>query len=270
MTATSAGRPRRTSPSVRRNRREWDRQSDWYDQHNRESLERHGAQAWGLWRIPESEARWLGPVRGRRVLELGCGAARWSIGLRRRGAQPVGIDLSAAQLGKARDLMDRKRIRIPLVRADAERLPFRDEAFDLVFCDWGALTFSDPRRTIPECARVLRPGGYLVFATGTAFGLVSWNERSDRLTRRLIRPYFGPMRRRVGRLDEFRPTASEWFDLFDRNGLRVDRFAESRAGARMQTSYLSARDLEWARRWPMEYLWRVRKGSSDHRRRPGG
>jgi SAM-dependent methyltransferase len=224
-----------------------------------QELERSGAQAWGLWRVPEATARWLGPVRGRSVLELGCGAARWSIGLRRRGARVIGLDQSGAQLSKARALVATAGVRVPLIRANAERLPFQNGSFDLVFCDWGALTFADPRRCVPECSRVLRRNGRLVFATGTWFGLVGWDARRDRLTRRLLRPYFGPMGRPVGDLVEFRPTFPEWFELFHRNRFAVERVSETRPPAEARSSYVSARDTEWAHSWPVECIWRVRK-----------
>jgi len=64
-------------------------------------LARHGA-AWGVWQIPEDEIHALGEVAGKDVLELGCGAAQWSIELAGRGARPVGLDLSERQLEHAR------------------------------------------------------------------------------------------------------------------------------------------------------------------------
>ncbi len=253
-------RPRRRDPRPTvRNRRSWDRSSDWYDRHNRRTLEREGAEAWGNFRVPESVARWLPRVRGQDVLELGCGAARWAISLRRRGARIVGLDQSISQLRKARRLVVRRRVHLPLVRANAERIPFRDRSFDLVFCDWGALTFADPTRTIPECARVLRRGGHLVFSTGSWHGLVGWAPRRDRLTRRLRRPYFGPVGRRVGAMVEFRPGAGEWIDLFVAHGFSVERMSETRPPPGARTTYLAPSDVAWARNWPTEMIWRVRR-----------
>lgn len=193
------------------------------------------------------------------MLELGCGAGRWGMSLRRRGARIVGLDQSLSQLGKARTLEARRRVLLPLVRADAERIPFRNESFDLVFCDWGAMTFADPRRTVPECSRVLRRGGHLVFSTGSWLGLVGWNRRSDRLTRQLRRPYFGPIGRLVGEMVEFRPDPGEWIDLFAQNGFVVERMSETRPPSGARTSYLSASDVRWATNWPTEMIWRVRR-----------
>src|SRR2546426_10338458 len=107
---------------ARTNRRYWDRFADEYQ-------ERHGPQlnqnelCWGVWAIPESELHVLGEVAGKDVLELGCGAAQWSIFLAKRRARPVGLDNSRMQLSHARRFMAEAGVRFPLVHASAERVP---------------------------------------------------------------------------------------------------------------------------------------------------
>ena len=135
---------------VRHNRAVWDRVSVGYDHRHARVLGGSSATAWGVFRVPESQMVLLGNTRRKTILELGCGAARWSIALARGGARPTGLDLSSVQLAKARELQRESHVRFPLVRASAERLPFRDAAFDLVFCDWGAMTFADPMRRCPN------------------------------------------------------------------------------------------------------------------------
>jgi SAM-dependent methyltransferase len=195
------------------------------------------------------------------VLELGCGAARWSISLARRGARPVGLDLSKAQLSRAKELSQRSRHRIPLLRANAERLPFAPASFDLVFSDWGAMTFADPYRTVPECARVLRRGGRLVFAAAGPFSLAAWDVRRDRLGRWLRNEYFGQHRVEFKRSEpvEFRLTYGDWITLFRDSGFAIDRLVESRPPPGVESAYLTRKASEWARRWPLECLWQVRK-----------
>jgi SAM-dependent methyltransferase len=100
------------------------------------------------------------------VLEVGCGAAMCSRWLARQGARPVAFDLSAGMLRHARSGAARTGIEVPLVQADAQRLPFRDETFDLACTAFGAVGFvADSARVMREVARVLRPGGRWVFAT---------------------------------------------------------------------------------------------------------
>ena len=94
---------------------------------------------------PESELQVLGDVRGKDMLELGCGGGQWSIALEALGARPVGLDLSREQLRHARQAS----ASVPLLVADAERLPFANDAFDIVFCDHGAMNFCDPARHAP-------------------------------------------------------------------------------------------------------------------------
>ena len=256
-------RSRATSSNgyVRHNRAVWDRESVRYDRRFAPVLGGRSATAWGLFRVPESELRLLGNTRRKVILELGCGAARWSIALARRGARPTGLDLSSVQLAKARELQRESHVHFPLVRASAEHLPFRDDTFDVVFCDWGAMTFADPVRTVPECARVLRPRGGLVFAAASPVRYVTLDLAKDRQSRRLIRPYFGN-RRFDGGSDaaiEFSLPYGAWIDLFRRNGLAVERLVETRPTPGRRSKYLSRADAEWGRSWPLETIWKLRK-----------
>jgi SAM-dependent methyltransferase len=217
--------------------------------------------AWGIWRLPESRVHLIGPLRGRRLLELGCGAARWSIELSRRGARPVGLDLSARQLARARELCRDAGRPVPLVRANAERLPFEARSFDVVFCDWGAMTFGDPRRTVPECARVLRPGGVLVFATASPFRVITHDPRRDLQGSTLRAPYFGMHRVEYGPTEpvEFHLPYGEWFTLLRASGFAVDRMIEPRPPPRGHSAYLEREDTMWGRNWPIELIWRAVK-----------
>jgi len=215
--------------------------------------------AWGLWRVPERELQLLGPVRGRSTLEVGCGAGRWSVALARAGAIPVGLDLSSRQLEKARRVASIARVRVRWVRGDAERLPFRPGAFDIVFADWGAFTFCDPRRAVPEAARVLRPGGRLVFATSSPFRSVVQGRRSDRTDRRLRYPYFSLGEIRYPGEVNFQLTYADWIRLFRRVGLRVEELRELSAPPGRRSSYLSRAEERWGRRWPLESIWAADK-----------
>lgn len=151
--------------TVRVNRRWWDALAAVYHAD-------HGAflgEADFVWcpeRLREEEARLLGDVRGRRVLELGCGSAmcsRWLVG---QGARPVATDLSSGMLAVGRATAQRIGIDVPLVQADAEHLPFAEKSFDIAFTAFGAVPFvADSARVMSEAARVLRPGGRWVFST---------------------------------------------------------------------------------------------------------
>src|SRR4029453_17314747 len=81
----------------------------------------------------------------------------------RRGARVVAIDNSERQLETARDLQREHGLAFPLIHGNAETVPQPDASFDLAISEYGASIWCDPYRWIPEAARLLRPGGLLVF-----------------------------------------------------------------------------------------------------------
>ena len=167
-----------------RNRAIWDGYSDEYQAKHGDQLAVSGGLAWGTTQVPEADIHVLGDVAGRDILELGCGAAQWSIGLAKLGARPVGLDLSERQLTHARRLMAEAGVEFPLIHGTAEAVPLPDASFDIVFCDHGAMTFADPYRTVPEVARLLRRGGLFAFSTQPVPPCTGGDERSDGPTRR--------------------------------------------------------------------------------------
>lgn len=159
-----ARRPLDSDATRRAARHWWDSDADDYQRE-------HGAFlgdadfVWCPEGLRESDARLLGDVSGRRVLELGCGAASCSRWLARQGARPVAFDLSARMLAQARAGARRSGTDVPLVQADALALPFADGAFDLAVTAFGAIPFvADSARLMREAYRVLVPGGRFVYA----------------------------------------------------------------------------------------------------------
>jgi SAM-dependent methyltransferase len=139
---------------------------------------------WGPEGLRERDAGLLGEVRGRRILEMGCGGAQCSRWLVEQGADAVGFDLSEGQLAEARRIDDRTGVRVPLVQADAEVLPFADASFDTVCSAYGGVPFvADSAAVMREVARVLRPGGRWVFSTTHPF---RWCFRDDPGPRGLV------------------------------------------------------------------------------------
>ena len=274
MTRAAPAPERRATGDLRRNRRGWEHAKGAYERRHARALRVAGGASWGLYRVPESELRLLGDVRGRRTLELGCGSATWSLALARRGAHPVAIDFSRGRIRQAADNLGAARRQVHLAEANAERLPFRAGRFDLAFCDWGALTFARPERIVPEAARVLRDGGRLVFATSSPFRLVAQSPRRALVGPTLRRRYFDLGRIAYPEGVEHHRSYAGWIRLFRQSGFTVERLEELPAPPGRGSSYLSPREAAWARRWPMESIWALRKspGSEDRpgrRPRPG-
>lgn len=86
-----------------------------------------------------------------------CGTAYFSAWPARRGAQPVGIDLTAALLATARHCQEHFRLSFPLLEADAGHVSLPGRCLDLVISEWGASLWCDPARWVPEAAWLLRP-----------------------------------------------------------------------------------------------------------------
>jgi SAM-dependent methyltransferase len=247
---------------VARNRAHWDAVADEWVERGR----RAWAQAeisWGIWGIPESEARLLpDELDGLDAIELGCGTAYVSAWLARRGARPVGIDNSARQLETARVLQGEFGLEFPLIHGNAEQVPLPDASFDLAVSEYGAALWADPYRWIPEAARLLRPGGRLVFLTNATLLMlcVPDLEADGVATDRLLRDYFGMHRFEWPDTDgiEFHLGYGDMIRLLRDSGFEVEDLVELRppASAGNDFGYV---DAAWARRWPSEEVWKARK-----------
>lgn len=138
------------------NRAHWDDDADRY--HEEHAAYLNGFH-WCPEQLAEKDARLLGDVSNKAVLEIGCGSAPCTSWLIDDGvAFATGIDISAGMLSRAP-------AGVPLAQADALALPFRDAAFDVAFSAFGALPFVKEIETaLGEIARVLRSGGMFVFS----------------------------------------------------------------------------------------------------------
>jgi SAM-dependent methyltransferase len=151
-------------PTTQANRSWWDGSAAAYQAEHGQFLG-DADFCWGPEGLREARAQLLGPVRGARVLEIGCGAAQCSRWLAGAGARPIGVDISLAQLRHARALDRRTGAAVPVLAADAARLPLRAGSFDLACSAYGALPFvADATAVHREVGRVLRPGGRWVFS----------------------------------------------------------------------------------------------------------
>ena len=118
--------------------------------------------------------------------------------------------------------------------------------------------FADPHVAVPEAARVLRPGGRLVFNHSSPFHFVCWDDRRDRVGERLARPYFG-MRKWDQESVDFMLPYGEWIRVFRRNGFDVEDLIELRPAPRARTTYGFYVSLAWARLFPAENVWVLRR-----------
>ncbi len=246
---------------VRRNRAAWDTRASEYEQAGAAAWA-SDAPTWGIWDVPESDLRLLpDDLAGKDAIELGCGTAYVSAWMARRGARVVGIDNSAAQLATARRLQLEHGIDFPLLHGNAEAVPYPDASFDFAISEYGACLWADPQRWVPEAARLLRPGGRLVFLVNSMLMILCAPEdENEAATDRLLRPAFG-----LYRVEwpgdpgvEFHLSHGDWIRLLRRSGFEIEDLVEVRPPETATTRYPFV-TLAWARQWPCEEVWKVRK-----------
>jgi SAM-dependent methyltransferase len=214
-----------------------------------------------MWGVLESD---LGLLRhcepGMNAVELGCGTGAVCAWLAREGVQPVGVDVSHAQLETARALQREFGVEFRLEPSPAESLPYEDRSFDFAISEYGASTWCDPYLWIPEAARLLVPGAVLVFVAAAPLVMACTPAHGGDVGRRLERPYFG-MHRFEFEADggvEFHVGHGEWFRLLADNGFTVEDLVEVRPdeNAAPRFNFVSS---EWARSWPSEDVWTARR-----------
>ena len=230
----------------RLNRKFWNDDADDYQAEHQSQLD-GATMGWGVWNLPESELQALGPVAGLDVLEYGCGAAQWAIKLARTGGHLTGLDQSSGQLRHAAEKVAHAGVDVRLVCASATAVPLVDASFDVVFCDHGAMSFCEALERIGP-ATLLRN---LCFPAG---------DPDAPVTRKLHAKWFGARAFDWGDgTIDFQIPHGEWIGLFRQHGLVVEDLLELRAPKRATSTYADYVDHDWARRWPAEEIWRVRK-----------
>lgn len=216
---------------------------------------------WGLFGIPEESVHALPPLPGRTVVELGAGTAFFSAALARAGAVPIAIDLNEDQLATAARCQERTGVRFPLVQADAQAVPLAGGCADLVVSEHGASVWCDPARWLPEAARLLRPGGWLVFLVNSVLSTLCVPDAGP-ATATLQRAQ-AELGRMVFDGVEYHPSHGQWIGLLRASGFTVEALHELTApAAAADPDFYDIADAKWASRWPAEDLWVARLGST--------
>jgi SAM-dependent methyltransferase len=218
---------------------------------------------WGVFQVPESEVGALPDVSGKDVVELGCGTAYFSAWLAKRGARPVGVDVTPAQLETARACQVEFGLEFPLVEASAEDVPLADASFDLALSEYGASIWCRPERWIAEAARLLRPGGELVFLCNSTLSILCSPDEEVPIGERLVRPQFGMYRFEWPGEDEginFYIPHGEWVRVLRENDFELLALHELKASDdAVDHPHYDFVKADWARKWPSEDIWRARK-----------
>lgn len=216
---------------------------------------------WGIWDVPEAELHALGDLRdlaGKDTVELGCGTGYFSAWLAKLGARPVGVDITPEQLANARKYQAEFGIEFPLLEESAEATSLPSGSFDLAISEYGASIWCDPYRWIPEAARLLRPGGRLVFMRNSTLSVLC-APPEGLATPMLVNDY-----RKIDQMHwdgavEFHLPPGDLIRLLRKSGFDIENYIEvfprpDHPGVRYE--YI---DFEWSSRWPSEEIWCTRK-----------
>ncbi|MCZ6619050.1 MAG: class I SAM-dependent methyltransferase [Gammaproteobacteria bacterium] len=237
--------------------------SDWVRAGERSWKQEHPT--WGIWAIPESQLNLLPTdMTDTAAIELGCGTGYVSGWMARRGAEVVGIDNSSDQLRTAERLMTEHGVKLSLIHGNAETVPYPDGSFDFAISEYGAAIWCDPEIWIPEAHRLLKPGATLTFLGTHPMAIVATPMNGAEVDDRLHRPYFG-----LRKLDwrnvevdpggiEFNLTQSAWLGLFRKTGFEVINYLELQAPVNVVGSKFTIPG-KWAKNWPSEQVWQLRK-----------
>lgn len=262
MTTPAPG-PGRTEPDyLAVNREHWTARNARYTAASARAAWARADIAWGIWKVPEADLQLLPDVRGKDVIELGCGTAYVSSWLKRRGARrAVGVDITPAQLATARELDAELGLGLELIEANAEAVPLDDAQFDLAVSEYGASIWCDPYRWIPEAARLLRPGGHLLFLRNSPLSILCATDTGT--SECLQRPQRGLNRTDWDGDDpgvEFHLPHGEMLRLLRRAGFEVLELVELYPPAdAVDHEFYSHVRVAWAERWPAEEIWLARK-----------
>lgn len=245
------------------NRSFWDGMADEWTAAGEQNWNRDSP-VWGIWGLPEEQLRLLPEnMSGIDAIELGCGTGYVGGWMARRGATVVGIDNSERQLATAKRLMAKHGTEITLIHGNAETVPYPDSFFDFAISEYGAAIWCDPELWVPEAYRLLKHGGKLTFMGTHPFVIVCTPENGDPCEARLHRSYF-----EIKKIDwrfveidpggiEFNLPFADWLKLFRKIGFEVLNCMELQAPENaVENNFVP---VEWARKWPSEQVWQLRK-----------
>ena len=243
-----------------RNRAAWERWAPYYRAAGRRAWAEEEPR-WGMWGVLESDLGLLKHCKpGMNAIELGCGTGYLCAWLARAGLRPVGVDIAHAQIENALSFQQEFDLSFRLDRVNAEAVPYEDASFDFAISEYGASVWCDPYRWVPEAARLLRPGGILVFIVTTPFLMTCTPAGGGSAGEQLERSYFGMHRFEFASDDavEFHLGHGDWFRVLTENGFAVEDLVEVCPGPQTPPRYNFVAN-SWARKWPSEDIWTVRK-----------
>lgn len=168
----------------------------------------------------------VGNVRGKKILEIGCGGAQCGIAFAKKGASVIGIDLSEEQLKYAEALAKKNKAKIKLIHGDIQTLKqIKSGSQDIVFSSWALFYIGDLKKCFREVYRVLKKRGLFVFS-----GIHPFWDCIEKRTMKVKKNYFKTGKYKEpymkGMFVAFHNKISDYFNALIGAGFIVERVEE--------------------------------------------
>jgi len=140
---------------------------------------------YGPYAPDENRLKLLGNVRGKKILELGCGGAQCSIAFAKQGAKVTGMDLSEQQLEYAKKLAEKNNVKVDFIQGSFQDLSkLKSNNYDIVFSAFAFQYSPELNKLFKQIHRVLKKKGIFVFSFDHPF-----YSTIDVKTNKIVRKY---------------------------------------------------------------------------------
>lgn len=175
----------------------WEESSKYFQEENK--IPTHSAH-WGTHAPFENEIKLLGNVKGKKILEVGCGGGQSSVALAKQGAICTGIDVSKEQLKFAEELAKKEKVKVKFVKGSFQNLAkyFKPNSFDIAISAWAFQYSPNLKKLFKQIYKVLKKNGLFVFSMPHPFhDIININEFKKTDCIKFERSYF-----KTGRYEE--------------------------------------------------------------------
>jgi len=172
-------------------------------------------------------------IRGRNILDVGCGTGGISVAFAEEGGNVVGVDSGSTNLLNIKIASARakeEKTDIAFICGDAQRMPFRETTFNVILCNDVIEHIAEPRELAKEVSRALKPHGILYLTAPNKFSLPNIYKDSHYglfgvaiLPRPLAKLYVTKIRKMEKRYSVGHiPTYTPLMKMLEKNGIRLN------------------------------------------------
>ena len=132
----------------------------------------------------EARFKWvldcLGDIKGKKILDVGCGDGALTYRIVKKGADVIGIDDSKKGIELAKEIFNKKKVSARFILADVCQMPINDNSIDYVVCSEVIEHLKEPEKMLSEAQRVLKKNGKIIITTPYRFGEILWDKHHVR------------------------------------------------------------------------------------------